>query len=68
MLVDTNFSNFFSDFLKRKQLFGIVETYFSISFIRLVKIVFYLVKTVFFLVRAILLLAEAIIGIRRKQF
>ena len=40
MLVDTNFSNFFSDFLKRKQLFGIVETYFPISFIRLVKIGF----------------------------
>ena len=30
--MDTNFFNFFRDFLKWKQLFCIAETYFSVSF------------------------------------
>ena len=45
-----------------------VETYFSISFIRLVQTDFQFSGQNIFLVRAILLLVETIIGIRSKQF
>ena len=61
-------TNFFRNLLKQRQLFRIVATYFSISFIQLVETDFVPSRNNIFLVRAILLLVETIIGIRRKQF
>ena len=56
-----------SQFLKTNHT-PAVETYFPISFTRLVQTDFLLSGKSIFLVRAILLLVESIIGIRSKQF
>ena len=68
LLVDTNFFNFFGVFLKWKQLFRIVETYFfNILHPALANGLSAKWKQ-YFLVSAISLLVETIVGIRRKQF
>ena len=61
------FFQFFQRFSRSSKFFSIVETYFSIYFIRLVQIDFLLSGKSMFLVRAILLLVETIIGISSKQ-
>ena len=61
------FFQFFQRFSRSSKFFSIVETYFSIYFIRLVQTDFLLSGKSMFLVRAILLLVETIIGISSKQ-
>ena len=65
--MDTNFFIFFTDFLKWKQLFCIVETYFSISFTLLAQMDFLPIGNSIFLVSAISLLAETIIRKKREN-
>ena len=65
--MDTNFFIFFTDFLKWKQLFRIVETYFSISFTLLAQMDFLPIGNSIFLVSAISLLAETIIRKKREN-
>ena len=67
LALEPNFYQFFRDFLKWKQLFRVVETYFSIFFIRLLQTDFLPIGNGIFLFSAISLLVETIIGIRRER-